>query len=63
MKAAELYQGEGLDSDLALLSWFSAHQQLTPDGTAWLEKHRLPAPRPGPRRFSSWPTLSRPIIW
>jgi len=44
---AELYQGEGLDSDLALLSWFSAHRELEPDGSAWLEKHDLPAPRPG----------------
>ncbi len=44
---ADCYQGEGLDSDLAYLSWFSGHQTLKPDGTAWLEKHQLPAPRAG----------------
>lgn len=44
---AEAHQGEGLDSDLALLSWFSAHETLEPDGSAWLKKHGLPPPRPG----------------
>jgi len=44
---ADVHQGEGLDSDLALLSWFSAHDTLEPDGSAWLATHGLPAARPG----------------
>jgi len=44
---ADVHQGEGLDSDLALLSWFSAHETLEPDGSDWLATHGLPAARPG----------------
>ena len=38
----ELFTGEGLDTDLALLGWISTQAGITPRGATWLEQHGLP---------------------
>lgn len=44
---ADLWQGEGLDTDLSILYWLSLQPGVVPDGSAWLREHGLPAAKPG----------------
>jgi bidirectional [NiFe] hydrogenase diaphorase subunit len=44
---AELFGGEGLDTDLGLLGWISTRSHLRPDGATWLEESGLASAVPG----------------